>query len=194
MGKLKQIIFIRHGESLGNALKGDEAVYTGGWDCDLTEKGYGQAKELLGNPAFEGVDAIYVSDLKRAMETASTIFPDKKYITDPRIRERSLGEFEGIKIADIKKAPEYSKYFNDPEYMRFRSSFTQKAPSGENYNDVLNRVRPFLQDLMNSEYEKVVVVSHFVAIRCMIKEICGLSEDETLALEVTNCKPIEFKL
>lgn len=186
-----EIILVRHGESIGNALKGEDAVYTGRWDCDLTENGYEQARMLKGNPFIEGADTVYVSGLRRALETAETI-TDKKLIIDHRIVERSLGDFEGRKIADIKKDPDYARYFSDPTYKDFRNSFQASAPGGESYSDVCIRVRPFLDDLRKSRHHKVLIVSHFVVIRCLIKEIQGLTEEETLSLKVANCTPIQI--
>ncbi len=148
-----EIIFVRHGESIGNALKGDEAVYTGRWDCDLTEKGRKQAKALLGNPLFDGIEACYVSPLKRAVQTAE-IITNLEPVIDDRIQERSLGEFESKKISNVMNSPEYAKYFTDPEFMTFRSSFKAHAPGGESYSDVCKRVRPFLQDIKDSGYKK----------------------------------------
>jgi broad specificity phosphatase PhoE len=184
-----EIIFVRHGESIGNALKGDDAVYTGRWDCDLTEKGYAQARALIGNPELEGVEVCFVSPLKRALETARIICNVEPCV-EPRIMERSLGEFEEKKICDVMKIPKYEKYFTDPEYMKFRSSFTANAPGGESYADVCRRVEPFALELTSSGYKKVLVVAHFVVIRCLIKLLKGLSEEETLALKVPNCQPI----
>ena len=83
-----ELILIRHGESLGNYLKGEDAVYTGRWDCDLTELGYEQAKKVIGSPLLENIDAWYCSNLKRAIETAKTI-TDRDLIIDPRLQERS---------------------------------------------------------------------------------------------------------
>jgi broad specificity phosphatase PhoE len=185
-----EIIFVRHGESIGNALKGDEAVYTGRWDCDLTDNGKTQAKALLGNSMLDGIEACYVSPLKRAIQTAE-IITNLEPVIDIRIQERSLGEFEGKKISDVMNTPKYAKYFTDPKLISFRSSFSAHAPGGESYMDVCKRVRPFLRDIKDSGYDKILIVSHFVVIRCMLKEIKGLTEEETLALKVPNSIPIK---
>ena len=142
------------------------------------------------DPVFENAEVIFVSNLKRALGTANIISTKIDKIVDPRLMERSLGEFEGRKIIDIKNLPQYAKYFNDPAYMDFRKSFTAKAPGGENYGDVCNRIQPFLMELVKSSYRKIVIVSHFVVIRCILKEIFVLSEEETLELRVPNCSPI----
>ncbi len=186
-----EIVLVRHGESVGNALKGEDAVYTGRWDCDLTEKGREQAKELYGDALLAGAEVCYVSSLKRAINTAKLI-TDAELIIDSRLQERSLGEFEQKRIVDVMKTPEYARYFTDPKYMEFRSSFSVNAPGGENYADVCKRVRPFLDEVLMSNHHKILIVAHFVVIKCLIKELQGLTEEETLQLKVPNCKPIQL--
>lgn len=186
-----EIILIRHGKSIGNALKGDEAVFTGRWDCDLTQAGYLQAEALRNCSMLDNVDIYYCSPLKRAVQTANA-FLNAELVIDERIQERSLGDFEGKKIVDVKSDPQYAKYFSDPFYMRFRKDFKAKAPNGESYGDVSNRVRPFVQDLLEDNVDKVGIISHYVVIKCIMKELLDLSEDETLALKVRNCDPVRI--
>jgi 2,3-bisphosphoglycerate-dependent phosphoglycerate mutase len=190
---MMELVLIRHGESLGNALKCESAVYTGRWDCNLTERGYQQAISLIGTPILENIDAWYSSNLIRTIETAKTI-TDRDIIVDQRLQERSLGEFEGLTIESVKKDPRYIKYFTDPEFMQFRNSFTVKAPGGENYGDVCERVRDFLQELASKDYKKVAIVTHHCVIRCIVKILNNLSEEETLSFKVNNCEPISVQL
>lgn len=190
---MMELVLIRHGESLGNALKDESAVYTGRWDCNLTERGYQQAISLIGTPILENIDAWYSSNLIRTIETAKTI-TDRDIIVDQRLQERSLGEFEGLTIESVKKDPRYIKYFTDPEFMQFRNSFTVKAPGGENYGDVCERVRDFLQELASKDYKKVAIVTHHCVIRCIVKILNNLSEEETLSFKVNNCEPISVQL
>ena len=186
-----EIIFVRHGESQGNSMRDTDSVFSGQTDWDLTERGYQQAAALSGDPVFEDADAYYCSDLKRAVETAEAIIR-RSWTRDARLRERSMGEFEGRKVEEVKADPRYEKYFTDPRYQTFRHSFTVKVPGGENYADVCRRVRPFLEELMQSGARKAVVVAHFVTIRCMLKELRGLSEEETLSLFIPNCSPMRI--
>lgn len=184
-----KIILIRHGESEANAIKDDnKKIFIGQWECELTGKGRQQAMSLRDNPILKDADAYFCSDLKRAVDTARCI-TDCDVTVDKRLRERSLGIFEGILIDEIKNNPLYSEYFNDPEYSGFRHGFTKKAPDGENYCDVCERVSSFLDEL-NKDYKKIVIVSHFCAIRCIIKIVKKLSNEETINLKVRNCEPI----
>ena len=137
---------------------------------------------------FENADAVYCSDLKRAVDTAA-LLSDIKPVIDKRLRERSLGDFEGRLIGEIESDPCYEKYFTNPEYTEFRHGFSAKAPGGENYTDVCKRVSSFLNEL-DRNLNKVIIVSHFCAIRCIIKTVKSLSEEETLKLKIYNCDPI----
>ena len=184
-----EIILIRHGQSTANAIKeAKNKIFIGQWDCDLTELGRQQALNLKDSPILKDADAYFCSDLKRAVETAHLI-TDREVTVDKRLRERSLGDFEGILIEEIKSNPLYGEYFSNPEYSNFRHGFAKKAPNGENYCDVCERVSSFLNELDKS-FNKVVIVAHFCAIRCIIKTVKNLSNEETVSLEVKNCEPI----
>ena len=78
--------------------------------------------------------------------------------------------------------------------MRFRKDFEAKTPNGENFQDVCIRVKPFVMELLQEGLDKVVIISHFVVIKCIIKELLELSEDETLSLKVHNCDPIVIEV
>ena len=184
-----ELILIRHGESEANAITDDEKkIYIGRWDCALTEKGRQQALGLRGHPELQNADAWYCSDLKRAEETAR-LMGGCSIIPDSRLAERSLGDFEGRRVEEIKNSPLYREFFTDPALSLFRHSFSAKAPNGENYSDVSRRVSSFLKDL-DRGLDRVVIVSHFCVIRCIIKEVNCLSEEETLNLKAYHCDPL----
>ena len=188
-----KITFIRHGESVANKLsKGPDGFLCGRYNCDLTEKGLEQAKSLIDNYDVLDADAYFCSPLKRTVQTI-TAFTDKKYILDDRIVERTMGDFDGHTLTELISDTDYYEYFYGDK-TEFRSSFTVAAPNGENYSDVERRVSDFLTDLKAMKFGKVVIVSHSVSIRCMIKVIKGLTMEETLKLSVNQCEPIEIEL
>ncbi|MBQ9407927.1 MAG: histidine phosphatase family protein [Clostridia bacterium] len=86
-----QIYFIRHGESEGNKNN----THAGWAPIDLTEKGRQQAamaRELVKGIAF---DAVFVSDVKRAQQTASIVFPNARYTYVPLMREMNNTTMRG---------------------------------------------------------------------------------------------------
>lgn len=185
-----RIILIRHGESTANAAGPD--VFTGQTDCPLTEKGRAEAMALRSDPLLAGSPLVFSSDLFRAYDTARIIFPKAEIHRSPLLRERSLGVFEGKSPREL--LPLYPAFFSDPSRSCFRHSFTAKAPGGESYSDVLRRVRMFLEELQRECPGTAVIVSHFCTIRCFIKELLRLSEEETLKTRVPNCHPVLLEL
>lgn len=189
-----ELVFIRHGESEANVLQRDVGDFCcGRWDCALTEAGRRQAESLRGRAEVSGADVIICSPLRRTRETAAS-FADKPVIYDARITERTLGDFDGKWNRDLEKVPEYNKYFTDKNYMDFRGNFYISTPNGESYADVVKRVTPFLHELKIKGYKKTVVVSHVIAIRCMLKVVLGLPEEETIKYKVKQCEPITVTL
>lgn len=188
-----ELVFVRHGESLANDLeKEKDGFFCGRWDCELTESGRMQARSLKGNSHVTGADAIFSSPLKRAVDTAYE-FADREIICDARIIERSLGDFEGKWKQDLMAREEYRKYFTEKRYEHFRHSFSLSAPHGENYGDVVLRVTPFLEDLKRRNDRKIVIVSHAIAICCMLKVVQNLSEEDALKIRLMNCDPIRVE-
>ena len=90
------IIFLRHGESVGNA----ESRWQGQADFALTDKGREQAQALADRWHSEGMqfDHILASPLKRAKETADIIAGalNLPVETDPIWVERNIGEIAGM--------------------------------------------------------------------------------------------------
>ncbi len=189
-----ELVLIRHGESVANVLqKTENGFFCGQWDCELTDTGRSQARSLKNSEYVKNADLIFSSPLKRAADTAAA-FADRDIIFDARLKERSMGSFEGRRKSDLEQIEEYRKYFTNERFTGFRGSFTVAAPGGETYSDVTARVSSFLQDLKLKNCKKAVVVSHYAAIRCMIKVIKGLSDEETVALKIRQYEPIALEL
>ncbi len=91
---------VRHGQTPWNV----EGRYQGQLDPPLNENGLRQAGETARRLAPLGIEAIYSSDLARAMQTAEAL----SHLTglpvqpDPRLREIHQGEWQGVLIDDIR--------------------------------------------------------------------------------------------
>ena len=89
-----RLIIIRHGETIENTKK----ICQGHLNTKLSKKGIEQAKKLGLRFKEINIDAIYSSDLKRAIDTAKEIIkyhPELKLQSDKRIRERYMGALQG---------------------------------------------------------------------------------------------------
>lgn len=89
---MTKIYLIRHGEADGNLYRRMQGQY----DAPLTDLGYAQVEALGKRFRDIPIDAVYSSDLYRAMYTASSLCIPKRLplYTDPRLKEVNVGIWE----------------------------------------------------------------------------------------------------
>jgi broad specificity phosphatase PhoE len=93
-----RILLVRHGQSEWNA----EGRWQGQADAPLSDLGRLQAREAA--QAVGAVDAVWASDLQRAVETATIIAETigvGPVVVDPDLRERDAGEYSGLTRGEI---------------------------------------------------------------------------------------------
>ena len=104
----KTLILVRHGETEWNA----QNRWQGQCDVPLNETGRAQARllrdrleRLWSLGALPRPQQLVSSDLSRAMETATLLESGLSLQTDPRLRERGFGSWEGKTHAEVGYAP-----------------------------------------------------------------------------------------
>jgi 2,3-bisphosphoglycerate-dependent phosphoglycerate mutase len=148
-----QLIIVRHGQTEWN-IKG---IRQGHLDSALTSKGMAQAKALAQRLGRESFSALYSSDLGRAVQTAKEIaaLTGHEIVTDPRLRERHLGIFQGLNAGQLNdKYPEERRQFRTmgPDYV---------IPGGESMRQQVDRNVAYLNELAaKHQGEQIVVVTH----------------------------------
>ncbi|MCM3721651.1 histidine phosphatase family protein [Solibacillus isronensis] len=147
----KIINYYRHGETVWNK----EGRLQGWLDSELTTKGIDQATSVNWNP-----EIVFSSDLKRAVQTARLMFPDHTIHKIESLREINLGHWQGSYIKDLQQDEQYYCYLNTPHLF---INTTQ-----ESFEDVTNRMIAFHEYLLQLPYERIAVVSHGVAIACLM--------------------------
>jgi alpha-ribazole phosphatase len=92
-------VLIRHGQTAWNK----SGKYQGQSDVALSEEGLEQARCLAEHFPVEKLDAVYASDLSRAMVTAETVAQKFGLEVRPEaaFRELSFGKWEGLTYAEI---------------------------------------------------------------------------------------------
>lgn len=157
------IVFVRHGKTQLNDL----GCFIGNTDCDISVEGLRQAEKVKGFLDKFSFDGIYVSPLKRTIQTANIL--SKKYILDDRLREMNFGVFEGLNYEEIKqKYPDYLRLWNE-DYENYR------IPNGESLQDLFDRVEDFIKDVKR-KHKRVLVVTHGGVIRCALSLIFSSRE------------------
>ncbi|KAL6993710.1 phosphoglycerate mutase (2,3-diphosphoglycerate-independent) [Sarracenia purpurea var. burkii] len=160
-----EIIVIRHGETDWNASK----RLQGQLDVELNDVGRKQAAAVAHRLSRERkISVVYSSDLKRALDTAETIassFEGLQVIKDPDLRERHLGDLQGLVHHEASK-------ISPKAYRAFLSYRTdQEIPGGgESLDHLYDRCTSALERIGSKHRgERVVVVTHGGVIRALFE-------------------------
>jgi probable phosphoglycerate mutase len=92
-----ELLLVRHGETVPARADRPFPLVEGHGDPELTDEGHDQARRVAARLAVEGVDAIYVSNLRRTSQTAAPLVErvGKTPLIERDFREVHLGEWEG---------------------------------------------------------------------------------------------------
>lgn len=97
------IFFIRHGATAGNL----EKRYIGSTDEPLSPVGAAEIAARCAAGAYPDADVLYVSPMRRCVETAALIYPDKTPISVPAMRECDFGQYERKNYAELTEDAPY---------------------------------------------------------------------------------------
>jgi len=176
------ILYIfRHGQSEDNA----EMLFSGWRNAKLTDKGIQQALDLAEILRDKKIDYLISSDQIRAIDTlkyAVSLNEAAKNLeihTDERIRERSYGDLQGTSKLEL---------FLQNEFLcnEYRRSYTKRAQNGESLEDVMSRVKEFIEDLipmMKQNNLNVAVSCHGNSIRGFRKYFENLTPEDVTKIE-----------
>ena len=168
---MTEIYLIRHTQAEGNLFR----AMQGHWDGDVTALGLQEIDALAERMRDVKIDALYASDLKRAVLTAGAIrrYHALPLRTEPELREINVGPWEARFFGDVGWA--------QPEMM---DTFIHRAEEffldgAERYDDVRRRAAAALRKIAEENDGKVVaVVSHGVTIRCLLSYMLHKSLDD----------------
>ncbi len=167
----RTVYLARHGETEWNrALR-----WQGSTDIPLNEVGRRQAEGLGEALRDQGIGRAYASDLSRARETAviaAHLLGVGPVVTDPRLRERAFGCFEGLTREEcaVRFPDEWERYHADPRTC---------PPGGEPQNEVVARMRQAVLEAAFAVAQDgtpdgpTLVVSHGGAIRAFVGSVTG---------------------
>ncbi|MBE5809943.1 MAG: histidine phosphatase family protein [Clostridiales bacterium] len=148
---MKQIITIQHTQSVHHTNG-----MVGSWtDWHLTELGRAQAERIAQRllPLLQGKAwKMYSSDLLRAQETAAPLAAELNVtpILRSELRERNLGPAVGKSVQWLRENLE----------MQERTVDDRLFAAAESRRDAWNRLLPLFEEIMNSEDENIILVSH----------------------------------
>lgn len=179
---MTRLILIRHGETDWNV----EGRWQGQIDVPLNAKGKRQARAVTESLREVPIDAIYSSDLQRALSTAQEIARIKglPVQTDARLREIHQGEWQGMRITEIKA--HYTERFAQQQ----RNPLTFAPPGGETVAQVKERVVAAVKDIVQRHpHQTVVIVSHGFALAVILVHFQGRPIEEVWRMIPENGTP-----
>ena len=158
---MMRIFLIRHGETEWNR----QNRLQGHSDTHLSPEGFHQAISLANHAPFQHVDAIYSSDLTRAVTTAEIIAERFNLVvkTMPQLREINYGDGEGRFIRELAEEfpKEFGKFFTDPERCH--------PPHGETFLESQARAMIGIREIISKhDNQNVVAVTHGAIIRLIL--------------------------
>lgn len=150
-GRMKTIITVQHTQSVHHTNG-----MVGSWtDWELTEKGVFQAENIGKKLAQEYSGrrfVMYSSDLKRANQTADAIAHQMGItpVLRRELRERNLGRCCGKSVQWLRENKERDEVTIDDRLFS----------DGESRRDEWNRLKPFFDEIMSTDEENIIIVSH----------------------------------
>lgn len=177
-----KIYFARHGRTNYNDLElcnADPSV-----DVHITSAGIEQAKALANKLKEIPIDRIFVSELKRTLQTAEIVnaFHGAPIGTVPLLNDHRSG-FEGKPAKLLMKAL-------DKAENRWAARFND----GESIEDMKKRVAKFLDELKTKPYDTVLIVTSQWVIHAAVALIKNISNEEAWKLEVEQGSCLELDL
>lgn len=175
-----QVYLVRHGETEWNVARRIQ----GQSDSPLTANGVRQAQQVAEKVKSAGITHIISSDLGRTRQTAEIIAQacGCEVITDPRLRELNMGVLEQREIATLKTQEEaWRKSLID-------GTPDGRIPQGESMVELASRMQAALNQCLDlPENSRPLLVSHGIALGCLLSTVLGLPAYAERRLRLRNC-------
>jgi alpha-ribazole phosphatase len=144
-----EVILLRHGETAGNLA----GRYIGRTDEPLDEAARRRLREA---GPVDGVAAVLVSPLQRAVETARLLFPGAALAVCRDLREIDFGDFEGRTAQEMAADPAYREWVS--------GGCTGTCPRGESLESFMERTCAAfdlaVRKSIAQKEERLILVAH----------------------------------
>jgi 2,3-bisphosphoglycerate-dependent phosphoglycerate mutase len=214
-----RLVLVRHGESEWNRLN----LFTGWYDCDLTEKGVEEATAAGPMMVESGVvpDVVHTSVQRRAIRTAELCLGAAGRSWIPvrrswRLNERHYGALQGLDKKEVKEE------FGEEQLMAWRRSYDTPPPAvaedsphnpasdpryagippeilprAECLADVLARVLPYFHDSVCADLyagKTVLIAAHGNSLRAIVKHLDAIGDDAIAGVNIPTGVPLAYEL
>lgn len=167
--------WIRHGKTKSNI----EHRYLGKTEEPLSKEGKQALEKQMKAGMYQGCDVVFVSPMKRCIETAELLYPDRNRIVISEWEEMDFGAFEGKNYQELQKDPRYQQWID--------SNGTLPFPEGESREQFLMRCKSgwdrMVKILRETDAKQVAIVVHGGTIMAVLSTLHG---GEYFDYQVTN--------
>jgi probable phosphoglycerate mutase len=163
--RVTELLLVRHGETDWNA----ESRWQGQADPSLNALGRQQAEALAGELAGERFDAVYSSDLRRALETATIVSERLAVPVVPLsgLREIDVGSWSGLTVDEVRECL--------PGGLERLQAHGYGWDGGETPDELQRRVVRALREIVAAHPGgRVLVVTHGGVVRAIGAEAAGV--------------------
>lgn len=161
----------------------------------MTEQGKAEAlkgAQELKKYGYTNFDLAFTSALQRAQNTLAIQLkeigaeglPTKK---DQALNERDYGDLTGLNKDDAREK------FGEDQVHIWRRSYDVPPPGGESLELTAKRVLPYYEKEIKPELlkgKKIIIAAHGNSLRALVKDLEGLTPEETLKLELATGVPL----
>jgi broad specificity phosphatase PhoE len=190
MSDTTRVLLIRHGQSQGNA----EGRFGGHTETPLSTLGHTQAEATARALSSQTFQAIYASDLPRAVETAEPLarLTGLQINQSEAFRERSVGVMESLTFEEAAAA-------HPEQYAALlRRDFEHIILGGESYRQMLERASHKLDEIIEQHRGgRIAVFSHTGTICILALHLMGALDAPRLRpvwIATANCGITRFDL
>lgn len=180
------LILVRHGKSTWNK----ENKFTGLMDIDLCNKGIIESKKCSEIIKNIDIDICFTSDLIITKRTALIIKKELKsnfeIISNKKLQERDYGDLTGV------NKDECIKKYGIEKVRKWRRSYYERPPNGENLDDVVKRVGIYFDEnikpLLDSK-KNILIVAHGNSLRALMVHLNKKDINNIEEFEFNTCNP-----
>ncbi len=176
---MSRLLLVRHGITEFNSAR----RFMGYSDIELSAAGYRQVEQLRDRLMNDKIDAVYSSDLRRALVTAEIISSGHKVdiVICPELREVNYGNVEGLTFEEISRLyPEVAESLTN-------FSLRLKFPGGEGFEGFIERAGKFLDKLKrHTSSQTMLIVSHSGPLRVLVCRLLGIDVGHWWQIRLDN--------
>lgn len=152
-----KVILIRHGRTRGNAL----GKLVGVTDEGLCAEGIEEIKKRT----YPSADTVFVSPLKRCVETAQLIYGDIPLNITEGMREMNFGIFENKSHEELKDNPYYIKWLE--------TNCESDVPEGETKKEFTDRCVAAFKAALDSAKGDTAFIVHGGTVMAVLSAMTG---------------------